>query len=166
MDHIALSVPDLGAALGQCLSRGGRLSDATPEGPLTIMEFWENGIEYVFLDGPEGAKVELVSQRAPSPPRPWGHDHIGISCIELAPMRNFFLDLGLTERAATTLDRPEGQVEVAFLSWGDSMVELYSLPETRADPARTSGLGFWRRLRTQGMLERRVGPEGIELLPL
>jgi catechol 2,3-dioxygenase-like lactoylglutathione lyase family enzyme len=166
VDHLALSVPDLDAALEQCLARGGRLSDATPEGALTIPEFWENGIDYVFLDGPEGSKVELVAQRAPSPSRAWGHDHIGISCAELAPMRNFFLDLGLTERSAVTLDRPEGQVDVAFLAWGDSVVELYCLPETRADPTRNDGLGFWRRLRSQGILDRRVGPEGVEILPL
>jgi catechol 2,3-dioxygenase-like lactoylglutathione lyase family enzyme len=166
IDHLALAVPDVPTALRECLGRGGRLSDATPEGPLSIAEFWENGVDYVFLDGPEGAKVELIARRPPAPRLPWGHDHIGISCAELAPMRAFFLDLGLAERAAVTLDRPKGPVDVAFLAWGDSVVELYCLPETRSDPSLNGGQGYWRRLRAIGIEERRVGPEGVELLPL
>jgi len=166
IDHLALSVPDVPGALRECLDRGGRLSDATPDGPLSIPEFWSSGVDYVFLDGPEGAKVELIAQRPPAPRQPWGHDHIGISCVDLAPMRRFFLDLGLTERAAVTLERPEGRVDVAFLAWGDSVVELYCLPETRADPASNGGGGFWRRLRAEGMTDARIGPEDVEVLPL
>ena len=166
IDHLALAVPDVPAALRECLGRGGRLSDATPDGPLSIAEFWDNGVDYVFLDGPEGAKVELIARRPPAPRLPWGHDHIGISCAELAPMRAFFLDLGRTEGAAVTLDRPEGPVDVAFLAWGDSVVELYCQPETRADPSLNHGLGFWRRLRAVGIEGRRVGPEGVEVSPL
>lgn len=165
IDHLALSVPSVPEALAACLARGGVLSTVTPEGPLAIAEFWENGVDYVFLDGPEGAKVELIARRPPAPPRPWGHDHVGISCAALAPMRDFFLGLGLEERAAVTLDRPGGRVDVAFLAWGDSVVELYCLPETRADPRLNGGQGFWRRLRAVGLAGRRVGPEGVEVLP-
>jgi catechol 2,3-dioxygenase-like lactoylglutathione lyase family enzyme len=165
IDHLALSVPDVPAALGACLARGGRLSPATPEGPMTIAEFWENGVDYVFLDGPEGAKVELIARRPPAESRAWGHDHIGISCASLGAMRGFFLGLGLQERATATLERPEGRVEVAFLAWGEDVMELYSLPETRADPMANAGLGFWRRLRAEG-LEAAVGPEGVQVLPL
>jgi catechol 2,3-dioxygenase-like lactoylglutathione lyase family enzyme len=165
VDHLALSVPDVPTALAESLGRGGRLSPATPDGPLGISEFWENGVDYVFLDGPEGAKVELIARRSPAPPRPWGHDHIGISCAALGPMRAFFLGLGFEERAAVTLERPEGRVEVAFLAWGEDVVELYSLPEVRADPSLNGGDGFWR-LRAEGIEGRQVGPEGVEVLPL
>ena len=68
IDHIALAVPEVGEALEECLARGGQLSDATPEGPLAIPEFWENGVDYVFLDSPEGAKVELIARRPPGRP--------------------------------------------------------------------------------------------------
>ncbi len=164
IDHLALSVPDVSAAMRACLGRGGRLSDATPEGPRSIAEFWDSGVDYVFLDGPEGAKLELIARRPPAGARALGHDHIGISCAALGPMRNFFLGLGLEERAAVTLERPEGPVQVAFLAWGDDVVELYCLPKTRADPATTAGRGFWR-LRAEG-LEPATGPEGVEILPL
>lgn len=166
IDHLALSVPEVPAALAECIARGGRLSPATPDGPLTIPEFWEAGIDYVFVDGPEGAKVELIARRPPAARAEWGHDHIGISCRELGPMREFFLGLGFEERAAVTLDRPEGRVDVAFLAWGDDVVELYCLPETRADPSLNGGAGFWRRLRAEGIEGRQVGPEGVEILPL
>ncbi|EYD77543.1 hypothetical protein Rumeso_00709 [Rubellimicrobium mesophilum DSM 19309] len=165
IDHLALSVPDVPAALRECLSRGGRLSEATPDGPLSIPEFWESGVDYVFLDGPEGAKVELIARRPPTPRLPWGHDHIGISCAGIGAMRGFFLELGLTELATVTLERPEGRVGVAFLAWGDSVLELYSLPETRSAPSLDSAPGFWR-LRAEGIGKRRVGPEGVEVLPL
>ena len=166
IDHLALSVPEVPAALAECIARGGRLSPATPDGPLTISEFWQAGVDYVFLDGPEGSKVELIARRPPAPKAEWGHDHIGISCADLRPMREFFLGLGFEERAAVTLDRPEGRVDVAFLAWGDDVVELYCLPETRADPSLNGGTGFWRRLRSEGIDGRQVGPEGVEILPL
>ncbi len=166
IDHLALSVPEVPAALAECIARGGRLSPATPDGPLTISEFWQAGVDYVFLDGPEGSKVELIARRSPAPRAEWGHDHIGISCADLRPMREFFLGLGFEERAAVTLDRPEGRVDVAFLAWGDDVVELYCLPETRADASLNSGAGFLRRLRAEGIDERQVGPEGVEILPL
>ena len=54
-------------------------------------------------------------------------------------MRDFFLDLGLTDRATVTLDRSEGRADVAFLAWGESVVEIYCLPETRADPSLNGG---------------------------
>ncbi|WP_210527068.1 VOC family protein [Rubellimicrobium arenae] len=165
-DHLALSVPDVPAALEECLARGGRLSSATPDGPLHIPEFWQAGVDYVFIDGPEGAKVELLARRAPAPPAPWGHDHIGLSCAEFDPMRRFLVDLGLEERSRVTLERPEGPVEVSFLAWGDDVVELYCLPETRADPTLNAGSGYWRRLRAEGIDGPRHGPEGIEILPL
>ncbi len=165
IDHLALSVPDVPAAMNACLARGGRLSAATPDRPQGITEFWESGVDYVFLDGPEGAKVELIARRPPAASLPWGHDHIGISCADLGPMRAFFLGLGLEERAAVTLERPEGRIDVAFLAWGEDVVEVYCLPETRADPSLNDGLGFWRRLRAEG-LGAATGPEGIEVLPL
>lgn len=165
IDHLALSVPDAGAALAACLARGGHLSEATPDGPRGIAEFWEGGVDYVFLGGPEGAKVELIARRLPALPAPWGHDHIGISCTELAPMRDFFLGLGLEERAAVTLDRPGGRIDVAFLAWGEDVVEIYCLPETRADPVLDGGAGFWR-LRSAGIEGPRMGPEGVGVLPL
>jgi hypothetical protein len=165
IDHLALSVPDVSSAMNACLARGGRLSATTPEGPRGIAEFWSSGVDYVFLDGPERAKVELIARRLPAPSRPWGHDHIGISCAALGPMRAFFLELDLEERATVTLERPEGRIDVAFLAWGGDVVELYCLPETRADPSLNGGLGFWRRLRAEG-LGAATGPEGIEVLPL
>jgi catechol 2,3-dioxygenase-like lactoylglutathione lyase family enzyme len=165
IDHLALSVPDVPAALGACVARGGQLPPDSA-GPQNIAEFWEGGVDYVFLEGPEGAKVELIAWRPPAPSRSWGHDHIGISCAALGPMLDFFLGLGLEERAAVTLERPEGPIEVVFLLWGEEVVELYSLPEVRADPTLSAGAGLWRRLWSEGIEGVRLGPEGVEVRPL
>ncbi|MBP1805746.1 VOC family protein [Rubellimicrobium aerolatum] len=165
IDHIALSVPDLGAALRECVGRGAHISDATPEGPVHIAEFWEGGVDYVFLDGPEGAKMELLARRPPAPRAAWGHEHIGLSCAEFAPMRDWLLGLGFIEQSRVTLHRPGGDVEASFLAWGDDVVELYCLPETRANPTLNAGRGFWR-LRAEGLDGPQTGPEGVEILPL
>ncbi len=165
VDHLALAVPDLGAALAEARARGARLAPATPEGPLLIPEFSGGGVTYAFVEGPEGAKVELIAPVDPALRHGPGHDHLGISCAALGPMRAFFAGLGGVEVASHVLRRPAGEVEVAFLRLGGSVVEVYSLPETRADPSRVAGGGFWR-LRMAGLDAPRMGPEGVEVRPL
>lgn len=164
VDHLALAVPDVALALAEAQARGARLGAPTPDGPLAIAEFWGSGVTYAFLDGPEGAKVELIARNPPAAPRPPGHDHVGISCADLAPMRGFFLSLGCREVADVALDRPGGRVDVSFLAWGRSVLEIYCLPETRADPTLTAGRGFWR-LRLDGLTTAATGPEGVEVAP-
>lgn len=165
IDHLALAVPDLGAALAEAQARGARLAQATPEGPLTIPEFSEGGVTYAFVEGPEGALVELIAPIDPALRHGPGHDHLGVSCAALGPMREFFAALGGVEVASHVLRRPEGEVGVAFLRLGGSVAELYSLPGTRADPSRVAGGGFWR-LRMAGLDAPRTGPEGVEVRPL
>ena len=165
IDHLALAVPDLPAALAEAKARGARLAAATPDGPVTVPEFGARGASYAFLEGPEGANVELMAQVDPAGRHGPGHEHVGLSCAHLAPMRAFLLDLGGAEVASHVLRRPGGDVEVCFVQLGGSVVEVYSLPETRADPGRVAGEGFWR-LRMAGLDAPRQGPEGVEVRPL
>ena len=162
LHHLALGVADTPAALREVLARGGTLERAeTPDGPVLIPEFWEQGAEYVFIEGPEGARVELCARPGMARPGLPGHDHIGIACRDLAAMRQFFLSLGLTEALATILRRTTGDVAVSFLTTGRSTVELYRLPEP---PAR-SAAPFWRRLLVPGLAAPLEGPEGVVLAP-
>jgi catechol 2,3-dioxygenase-like lactoylglutathione lyase family enzyme len=166
IDHLALAVDDLDAALSAALARGAALDPAvTPDGPLFIPEFWVAGTRYVFLSGPEGARIEFCARPGIIRHDLPGHDHIGIPCRDLPAMRAFFLSLGLAEIAAVTLTRPEGDIPVAFLGIGASVVELYQ-PVTPPNP---SPRGHWRRL----ILERAgaredagevAGPEGLTVL--
>jgi catechol 2,3-dioxygenase-like lactoylglutathione lyase family enzyme len=163
IDHLALAVDDAEAALRECRARGARLADVTPDGPMFIPEFWKAGVRYVFLEGPEGARIELCSRSGVTRSGLPGHDHVGIACRDLQEMREFFLHLGLAEIAATTLVRPEGNIGVCFLQIGVSVVELYSPPDLPRTPRPP---GFWRRLVLEGAHEAGplMGPEGIEIL--
>ena len=91
IDHLALAVDDLDAALAAARARGARIDHGTtPDGPRFIPEFGAAGLRYVFLDGPEGARIELCARpgevRAGLP----GHDHIGIACRDLPAMTGLF----------------------------------------------------------------------------
>jgi catechol 2,3-dioxygenase-like lactoylglutathione lyase family enzyme len=162
IDHLALAVDDVDAALAAAVARGAVPdSGVTPHGPQFIPEFWTAGTRYVFLQGPEGARIELCSRpetvRAGLP----GHDHIGIPCVDLPVMRGFLLSLGCAEIASTTLVRPDGNVPVAFLGLGTSVAELYCPPDGSA--AAVAGGGFWRRLLLAGTGQtgQVEGPEGL-----
>lgn len=163
VDHLALAVDAVAPALAAVCARGGRPDRAiTPDGPVLIPEFWDAGTEYVFVEGPEGARIELCARPGSTRPGLPGHDHLGIACRDLPGMRAFFLSLGLAEIAATVLRRTSGDVAVAFLSTGVSTVELYAPPV----PPAPAAAPFWRSLMLAGLTEVRQGPEGITLRPL
>lgn len=163
MDHLALAVDAVAPSLAAVIARGGSLDAAvTPDGPVLIPEFWDAGTEYVFVEGPEGARIELCARPGSTRPGLPGHDHLGIACRDLAALRAFFLDLGLSEIAATVLRRATGDVAVAFLSTGVSTVELYAPPV----PPVLAAAPVWRSLLLAGLTEARQGPEGIVLRPL
>lgn len=164
IDHLALSVNDTDAALADLLARGARLEDTTPDGPKEIAEFWENGVRYVFLQGPEGARIELCAKRlSPAAPHRPGHDHIGIPCTDIAASAAFFTDLGAKPVAAFDLIRAEGTVAVRFLAAGQSVVELYSPPGH--DATTLSQTPLWRALRLYGTGRSGslTGPDGLQV---
>ncbi len=163
MDHLALAVDAVAPALAGVIARGGTADAAvTPDGPVLIPEFWDAGTEYIFVEGPEGARIELCARPGSTRPGLPGHDHLGIACRDLPAMRAFFLGLGLTEIAATVLRRATGDVAVAFLSSGLSTVELYAPPV----PPVPAAAPFWRGLMLAGLTEAQQGPEGLLVRPL
>ena len=167
IDHLALAVADVDAALAALQARGARLEATTPEGPREIAEFWEGGVRYVFLEGPEGARIELCA-RLPQDGRAGlpGHDHIGIPCTDLAATEGFFLGLGLRPLAAVDLRRDDGVTKVRFLAAGDSVVELYEPPALRGAVAPFAAEGLWRGLRLEGAgiaPGLRIGPDGLRV---
>ncbi|MBC2835773.1 VOC family protein [Paragemmobacter straminiformis] len=170
IDHLALAVTDLPATLAALQARGAALEETTPHGAGHISEFWEAGITYVFLRGPEGARIELC-QRLPADTRAGlpGHDHIGIPCTDIAASQAFFESLGCALLSAVSLHRPEGVTEVRFLSAGASVVELYEPPALRGGKPAFAENGFWAGLRLVGTaLDKgeRSGPDGLRLTVL
>lgn len=159
IDHLALAVNDVDATLATLLSRGARLDGTTPEGPNEIPEFWENGVRYVFLQGPEGARIELCAKRAAAPRADLpGHDHIGIPCTDIAATAGFFAGLGLAPLAAVTLTRADGDTHVRFLGHGPHVVELYEPPHLRGTTGTNPETALWHGLRLTGA----IGPKGLQ----
>ncbi|MCX7286727.1 MAG: VOC family protein [Rhodobacterales bacterium] len=161
IDHIALTVPDMDAALARLFARGIALDpEVTPLGPEIIPEFWGDGLRYVYLLGPQGARIELC-QRISGAPAAMGSDHVGLPCHDISTMLAFFLAQGATPLATFTLSRPEGVIPVRFLAFHGGVIELYQ-PST---PARVTE-GHWSRLLVQGLPGVVKGPEGLDLAPL
>lgn len=161
IDHVALAVPDIDAALAGFTDRGAALAmDVTPDGICEIAEFWDGGIRYVYLAGPEGVRIELC-QRKRGPVAAVGQDHIGIPCTDAGRMQAFFEAEGAVLVSAVDLVRPEGRIPVRFLDFAGGMVELYTPPAAE----RPAG-GLWSRLLVSGLSSERAGPDGLILAPL
>lgn len=161
IDHIALSVPDVDKALGDLQAAGVALEPTiTPGGPQSIPEFWDHGLRYVYLAGPQGARIELC-QRLGEAAGPVGHDHIGIPCQDLAAVQAFFQDQGARLIASVDLLRAEGRIPVRFLQWNGGMIELFR----PATPGRVA-TGLWSRLLVAGLEREMTGPEDLILAPL
>jgi catechol 2,3-dioxygenase-like lactoylglutathione lyase family enzyme len=157
IDHLALAVNDVDATLATLVARGARLDSTTPGGPNEIPEFWADGVRYVFLQGPEGARIELCAKRAAAPRADLpGHDHIGIPCTDIAATAAFFASLGLVPLAAVTLTRDDGETHVRFLGHGAHVVELYEPPHLRGTTGTNPETALWHGLRLTGA----TGPKG------
>jgi catechol 2,3-dioxygenase-like lactoylglutathione lyase family enzyme len=162
IDHIALAVPDIDAALARFQAAGAGLEpEVTPDGIGDIPEFWQGGIRYVYLKGPEGARIELC-QRKQNPVATAGHDHIGIPCRDLPATQRFFEDQGARLVASVDLVRGGGTVPVRFLELAGGLIELYAPVAATGRPAR----GLWSRLLVEGLESERFGPDGLTLAPL
>lgn len=161
IDHIALSVPDMDVILADLMEAGASLdAGVTPNGAELIPEFWGDGLRFVYLSGPETARIELC-QRITGAALGVGHDHIGIPCHDLPGMQTFFEGLGATLTASVDLTRPEGVIPVRFLSYAGGVIELYQ-PKGAARAAQ----GLWSRLLVPGLPAPLHGPEGLILSPL
>lgn len=127
MHHLALSVPNVDDAMRICLARGGQLAvSMTPDGPLEIAEFWENGVRYVFFEGPEGVLIELCAKIDATSEATWGHSHFGVMCEDVDQERRLFESLGYQKIADHQLERSEGTINVTFLESGRYVMELFS----------------------------------------
>jgi hypothetical protein len=130
LDHVALSVPDTDAACRDFLSRGAKLSAPfTPEGPREIPEFWESGVRFVFFDGPEGWPLEFCALRNCSAEYPSvGHSHYGIRRPDFELSLGELSHLGATLIARHKLAGSGAPVNVAFLQFQSTILEVFDEP--------------------------------------
>jgi catechol 2,3-dioxygenase-like lactoylglutathione lyase family enzyme len=167
IDHLALAVTDIDATLARVQAQGGLLEATTPDGPREIAEFWEAGVRYVFLQGPEGARIEYCA-RLPQDHRAGlpGHDHIGVPCTDIDASEAFLRGLGLLPLAAVDLTRADGVTAVRFLAAGDSVVELYGPPQLRGAVPDFTPEALWSGLQLHGSGQApglRLGPDGLRV---
>lgn len=160
IDHLALSVPDLDAASAAMIARGALVEGTTADGPQLIPEFWRGGMRYLFLTGPDGARIELCHNLAD--PQPLGHDHIGIPCTDIAASEAFVMGLGGRLVSAVTLTRSDGDTQVRFIELSGGLLEFYMAPVMPPVAAQ----GCWSRLLVPGLAAAVTGPDGLTLAPL
>ena len=160
IDHLALSVPDLDLVSAAMISRGAVIEATTAGGAQLIPEFWGGGMRYLFLTGPDGARIELCQNLAD--PQPLGHDHIGIPCTDIAASQAFILGLGGRLVSAVTLTRPDGDTHVRFIELDGALLEFYAAPNARP----VAPEGRWSRLLVPGLAAAVTGPDGLMLAPL
>jgi catechol 2,3-dioxygenase-like lactoylglutathione lyase family enzyme len=147
-DHLALRVGDVDGLLATLRATGAALHPAfTPDGPREIAAFWDTGVRFVFLVGPEGVPIELCARRGTTDPRPavLGLDHLGLRAADTAATAARLRAGGATDLASHILpgDRP---VSVAFLQEDGLVWEVFDEP---APPGLAAG-GAWSGVRAAG----------------
>lgn len=126
LDHLALRVDDVDAHMRRLLAHGGRLTAGfTPDGPVEIAAFWDQGVRFVFFDGPEGWPLEFCRPHAERHARPAGHDHFGIRSTDLDGLEAQLTDLGATPVAQHQLTGGAVPVDVRFLSLDNQIFEIF-----------------------------------------
>ena len=136
IDHFAIDVIDLESALEASTHAGAELDASTPDAPVTF-PLWPNGVEYVFLAGPGGEKVELNERKDLNPARRdvniGGWSHLGIPTADIEASRQFYRILGFYESLYSEVPLEEGTAYISMMEINGFMVELYQLPGIDAD---------------------------------
>ncbi len=138
-DHLAMRVVDVDRSQALIAATGAVLHpDFTPDGPVEIAEFGPSGVRYIFFRGPEGWPFEFLAPRGPGDGRV-GHDHFGLRHPEIEKLAARLHDMGAVTRATHRLGTGDAAVNVAFLSLGDVVFELFDAPP----PDGPRGAGGW-----------------------
>ncbi len=142
LDHVALRIGDADACRQRIEARGGQLSASfTPSGPSEIAAFWDNGVRYVFFDGPEGWPVEFCA-RMGLPDVSEGHDHLAIRTPNLDGVEAALAAMGAARVAQHVLGSGDAAVEVRFVKLGETMFELFDEPPIPTAAGPGGWIGF------------------------
>lgn len=136
LDHVAFAVSDADEACAAFLARDGHLARAfTPDGPRDILEFWDNGVRFVFFDGPEGWPLEFCMKKGR--PGRTGHDHFAIRTADIGADEARLRTIGAALVARHRLCTETAPVNVRFLALGTDMFEVFDEgPYPYVDPDR------------------------------
>lgn len=126
LDHVAFQVPD--AEEQYLLSRavGAQLDpNFTPNGLRDIPEFWENGVRFVFFQGPDATPLEFCTKNPPSAPQPNGHSHYAIRTQDIDATESRIIAMGGHRMAQHRLAGNPTPVTVRFMALGAVVFELF-----------------------------------------
>lgn len=141
-DHLAISASDTDQHTKDFTSLGATLSkDYTPDGPREIADFWEQGVRYVFFNGPDNAPIEFCEIKGRPHPKPFGHSHIGVRRSSIASAMDEISEFDTKLIVSYRLDGGSAPVNVAFVNWENVVLEFFDEPLT-APRGETCWIGF------------------------
>jgi len=131
IDHFALDVVDIDAALEAALDAGAVMDEATPDGPAGIPQFWSQGVKYIFLKGPGGEKVELNQRLDLDPGRRTenlgGWSHLGVPVTDIDRSREFYSQFGFEEVMYAEIPVEDQAIKASMMDKGGFVLEFYQL---------------------------------------
>lgn len=143
-DHLAISASGIDTHADNFKSKGAQLSNEyTPDGPREIAAFWEDGVRYVFFNGPDNAPIEFCEIKGRPHLTQFGHSHIGIRRPSIGQAMDEISKFDTELIASYRLDGGSAPVNVAFLNWENLVLEFFDEPAPTSRPA-TCWIGFVR----------------------
>jgi catechol 2,3-dioxygenase-like lactoylglutathione lyase family enzyme len=143
-DHLAIAASDIDKHAERFQSKGAILSkDYTPDGPREIAEFWEQGVRYIFFNGPDNAPLEFCEIKGRPHLDHFGHSHIGVRRSSIAEAMNEISHVDAKLIASYRLDGGGTPVNVAFVNWGNVVLEFFDEPAPTSRD-ETGWIGFVR----------------------
>lgn len=128
-DHLAIAVIDTDAHAKHFTAKGATLcKDYTPDGPREIAEFWEQGVRYVFFNGPDNAPIEFCEIKGRPHITKFSHSHIGVRRPSIAGAMDEISKFDTKLIASYRLDGGGTPVNVAFLNWENVVLEFFDEP--------------------------------------
>lgn len=119
IDHFAIRTDDVVEALCEVFSKGGKLDNTTPCGPVFVKKIYGKGAEYVNLIGPNGEKVQLEQQldlkASDNKSSLDGLAHIGIVVSDIKRSKRFYGQFGFKEVFKTKIKGDQDEAEVIIL---------------------------------------------------
>ncbi len=141
-DHLAIAVSDIDTHAGHFKSKGAELSkDFTPDGPREIAEFWEQGVRYVFFNGPDNAPIEFCEIKGRPHLKQFAHSHIGVRRPSLTDAMDEISEFDTKLIASYRLEGGGAPVNVAFVDWENVVLEFFDEPPP-ASRNETAWIGF------------------------
>lgn len=128
-DHLAIAASDIDTHAAHFTSKAAELSkDITPDGPREIAEFWEQGVRYVFFNGPDNAPIEFCEIKGRPHLKQFGHSHIGVRRISIPSAMEEISKFDTKLIASYRLEGGGAPVHVAFVSWENVVLEFFDEP--------------------------------------